>query len=204
MTGRHRVVTYTSERGYRGGDAVVSRHDREMVARALAAAAAQERLSADELEGRLDRTHHARTYGELEQLLADLPGTQGPEERTEGEALHVTAALRKARREGRWRVPPRVVASAGLGAVELDFSEAEITDGAVTVDARPNAGDVELIVPEGYEVSIEEAVPGAEPVHDFTTASPRPHAPRVHVLSRPGLGSIFVRHPGQRRGFLGR
>ncbi len=188
---------------------IVSRHDRETIARALANAAGQGRLDTEELENRLARTHQARNYDELEQLLADLPGSQQPEERTVAEhtvpeTLHITAALRKARRHGRWKVPRRIIASAGRGEVELDFSEAEFTNDKLTVDARPNLSDVELIVPEGHAVTTEEATPGTEPVHDRTTAPAQPDTPHIHIVARAGMGSIIVRHPRHRRKLFGR
>lgn len=178
----------------------VSDADREMVARTLDSAAREGRVSGDELRARLARAHQARVYGDLEQLLADLPGTQEPEERTVREhtlpqTLHITASLRDARRRGSWTVPRRVVATAGLGTVELDLTEAESGSNEITVDARPNWGDVDVIVPEGYTVSTEASIPGAEPVRDHTTTQPRPDAPPLHVVARPGRGSVVVRHP---------
>jgi hypothetical protein len=47
--------------------------DRERVAEQLRAAAGEGRLSADELEARLEQAFSARTEGELEPLTADLP-----------------------------------------------------------------------------------------------------------------------------------
>lgn len=47
--------------------------DREYVAERLRDAAAEGRIMADELEHRLGATFSARTYGELNAVLADLP-----------------------------------------------------------------------------------------------------------------------------------
>ena len=47
--------------------------DREQVAERLRHATAEGRLSADELDRRLEALYAARTYGELDALLADLP-----------------------------------------------------------------------------------------------------------------------------------
>jgi Domain of unknown function (DUF1707) len=47
--------------------------DREQVAERLRQATVEGRLSADELEGRLDALYSARTYGQLDVLVADLP-----------------------------------------------------------------------------------------------------------------------------------
>lgn len=181
--------------------------DREAVARKLAAATSEGRIGSDEMEKRVAQAHDAHTYGELEQLLADLPGTQELDERTVPEhtvpeTLHLTASLRDAKREGQWKVPRKIVASAGMGTVKLDFTDAKVAHDEVTVDARPNVGKVDLIVPEGYAVSTEESVPGSEPVRDETTAEARSDFPRLHVIANPGMGSIIVRHARSKRGFL--
>lgn len=49
--------------------------DREHVAERLREAAAEGRLLADELEERLGAALKARTYGELDRLVVDLPST---------------------------------------------------------------------------------------------------------------------------------
>jgi Domain of unknown function (DUF1707) len=49
--------------------------DRERVAECLRHATAEGRLFADELEERLEAVFSARTYGELDRLVADLPAT---------------------------------------------------------------------------------------------------------------------------------
>jgi uncharacterized membrane protein len=56
------------ERSHRASDA-----DREQVAERLRHATAEGRLNTDELEERLQTLFGARTYGELDTLLADLP-----------------------------------------------------------------------------------------------------------------------------------
>jgi hypothetical protein len=48
--------------------------DRERIAERLRHAAGEGRLLAEELEERLERTFNARTYGELDAVVADLPG----------------------------------------------------------------------------------------------------------------------------------
>jgi hypothetical protein len=49
--------------------------DREQIAERLREAAAEGRLLAEELEHRLGTAFKARTYGELDSVVADLPGT---------------------------------------------------------------------------------------------------------------------------------
>ncbi len=51
--------------------------DRDAVVDRLREAAGEGRLDPEELEQRLDRALRARTYGDLAELLADLPGDGG-------------------------------------------------------------------------------------------------------------------------------
>ena len=75
--------------------------DRDAVAERLRVAAVEGRLDADELEQRLHVALRARTYGQLEQLLDDLPGAPvGPW-------------------RGRGRVPARSTSTAVVLAVRL-------------------------------------------------------------------------------------
>lgn len=55
--------------------------DRERAADALRTATAEGRLSAEELEGRVEAALSARTYGELDRLTADLPAPRRAEPR---------------------------------------------------------------------------------------------------------------------------
>ena len=52
--------------------------DREQTAERLRKATAEGRLLAEELEERLEATFGARTYGELDAVVADLPGVTAP------------------------------------------------------------------------------------------------------------------------------
>jgi Domain of unknown function (DUF1707) len=54
-------------------DVRASDADRELVAEQLSRHAAAGRLSAEELNERLDATYAARTHGELDELMRDLP-----------------------------------------------------------------------------------------------------------------------------------
>jgi hypothetical protein len=55
-----------------------SDQDREHVAERLREAAVEGRLTSDELDERLGRAFAARTYGELDDLIGDLPARRPP------------------------------------------------------------------------------------------------------------------------------
>src|SRR5437588_5413297 len=68
-------------------------HDREAVAERLRKATAEGRLLAEELEERLGAAFSARTYGELEALVADLPWDDGRRRRRSPATLAVAMLL---------------------------------------------------------------------------------------------------------------
>src|SRR4051794_24268304 len=112
----------------RAGDA-----DREVVAEILRTALGEGRLDLHEVDERLTRTHAARTYAELEPIVADLPGATLPWRAATAPAtrdarpLTVSASWSSEKRTGEWRVPARIVAEPAMSDVELDFREATIT-----------------------------------------------------------------------------
>jgi Flp pilus assembly protein TadB len=68
--------------------------DREAIAERLRRATAEGRLLAYELEERLARALRARTYGELDAVVADLPGEpRVASRRRSGVAVHVHPAV---------------------------------------------------------------------------------------------------------------
>lgn len=67
--------------------------DREHVAERLRKAAAEGRLLAEELEQRLGAALRARTYGELDALVGDLPGDRAPAPRNRAPAYLKGSAI---------------------------------------------------------------------------------------------------------------
>src|SRR5438067_13846496 len=67
--------------------------DRDRVADRLRAATAEGRLLAEELEQRLEALFAARTYGELDAIVADLPREREPQRRRHGVAFWAAAAV---------------------------------------------------------------------------------------------------------------
>jgi len=63
--------------------------DREQVAERLRHATGEGRLLAEELEERLEAVFSARTYGELDAVVADLPGTTPARRRQASRSLSI-------------------------------------------------------------------------------------------------------------------
>ncbi len=146
--------------------------DRERVAQILHEAAGDGRLTLDEMQERLDIVYAARTYGELEPVLADLPGfaagtvvpvgEQRPASRSPVETGHdqddtkvVVGVMSGPSRRGNWLVPRNQVAVAFLGGVVLDLREARFAAQEVTIHAYAMMGGVEILVPDELDVRVE-------------------------------------------------
>jgi len=139
-----------------------SDNDRERVAQLLNAAASEGRLTLDELQERLDSVYAARTYGELEPVLADLPGATSPkpgEPARDGEEAEDTRViigfLSGPSRRGAWPVPRTQIAVALLGGVVLDLREARFSTDEVTIQAYAMMGGIEIIVPDELDVRVD-------------------------------------------------
>lgn len=92
--------------------------DRMRVAQLLSDAAAQGRLELSEFEQRLAKVYSANTYGELDQLSADLPDVATSPVRGQGSkpapSTVLMAIMSGFERRGRWNVCPGAILDDGL------------------------------------------------------------------------------------------
>ncbi|WP_238153953.1 DUF1707 SHOCT-like domain-containing protein [Streptomyces xinghaiensis] len=140
-----------------------SDRDRDRTADILREALAEGRLTAEEHSERIDLVYRARTVGELEPLVGDLPAQSGPDREpyrpaprpggaphsaTNAASENLVAVFGGATRKGRWRVGPRTTAFALFGGVEIDLTEAVFQQQEIVVNATAIFGGVEIRVPE--------------------------------------------------------
>ncbi len=172
--------------------------DREKVAERLNRAVGEGRLTLDEFEQRMSGVLAARTFGEVEPYVADLPGGPvAPPPAPERAELRTTASSLK--RQGRWVVPRQLWVSAKAGSVKLDFTDAVIAHHVVVIDLDVVAGTTTLVLPPQATVDIDsvEFVAGSARLRGVPT-SPVAGADRHFVVrGKQRAGSLVVRH--QRR-----
>ncbi|MFI8999852.1 DUF1707 domain-containing protein [Streptomyces sp. NPDC053541] len=132
--------------------------DRDRIADILRDALAEGRLDAEEHAERIDAVYRAKTVGELEPIVRDLPvsrtardhvpaadyGSEGPE----GPADNLVAVFSASTRKGRWRVGRRTNAFSLFGSIEIDLTEAIFAQRLTTINATSIFGSVEVRVPE--------------------------------------------------------
>lgn len=183
----------------------VSDADRDRVAEVLREATGDGRLTFDELEERLTRTYAAKTYGDLEEITSDLPGTGThsrpvpasrafPAARMGGVPAHkvAIAVMSGAQRTGQWVVPATFTAFALMGGVEMDLREARFSEREVTIQAYAVMGGVSIVVGEDIEVDVS-GIGFMGGFDDRATGPGVPGAPRLRVTGFALMGGVEVK-----------
>jgi hypothetical protein len=143
-------------------DMRISDAERDQVAAILRDAAGEGRLDLEELDERLTAVYAAKTYGDLEPITRDLPGsTARPVAAPQGDRFGGTPGSRAAfgimsgfQRKGAWVVPEEFTAVAFWGGGELDLREARFAAPVVKIQAFAVMGGMEVLVPEDAEVHV--------------------------------------------------
>lgn len=167
---------------------LVSYYERDTVLNRLKEAFAEGRLDDGAFDYRMRTALTARTQGELEPLVADLPGASRPSA-TAARPARFTLALRTlARRAGRWRVPGQHVAIAYKGRGELDLRAAELTGPVTSILAVGFESTIRVIVPPGVQVRATGASVGS----DLANTPAPSDAPVVNVRGFAYKGTVQV------------
>lgn len=131
--------------------------DRDRVSDILRDALAEGRLTTEEHSERLDAVYEAKTVGQLEPLVRDLPVPGGhaaqaprvvPVPDGTGENPNLIGILGGGERKGRWRVGSRINAVAIMGGVEIDLTEATFTSPELVINCTAIMGGISIRVPE--------------------------------------------------------
>jgi Domain of unknown function (DUF1707) len=181
-----------------------SHFDRDRVVEVLRIAAGDGRLTAEELDQRLEAALTARTLSELALLTTDLPAVAHSASVAAPQAkdlVRIECGSGSAKRDGQWVVPQRMEVKVTSGSVKLDFTEATITQPALQLDADVKSGALTLVTRPGVVVDADEVsvASGSVRVRPHR-GPPAPVILRVEVTGRVRSGSISVRPP--RRTFL--
>jgi hypothetical protein len=180
-----------------------SHDDRDRVVEVLRVSAGDGRLTAEELDQRLELALTARTYGELAKLISDLPASgsvvsapaTAPKPK---EVARIDCTSGHVRRVDRWVVPQRMEVKVTSGHVMLDFTQAIITQPTLQLDIDVRSGSVRLrtkprIVVDADDVAIRSG-------HVRVRAPWGPDVPvrlRIEVTGKVGSGH-FVAGPRPR------
>jgi hypothetical protein len=195
-----------------------SDRDRDRTAEILREAAGEGRLAMDELDERLDAVYAAKTYGELEPIIQDLPHGEmasasapvaapaaGAADRFGGRPTSsaAVAIMGGFTRKGAWVVPANFTAVAIMGGGEIDLREARFAERVVNIHAVTIMGGIGIIVPDDAEVHVTGiGLMGA--FEHGPTGAGQPGAPKIVINGLAFWGAVDVKRkprknkPGKR------
>jgi hypothetical protein len=182
-----------------GPELRASHQDRDEVVEILRVAAGDGRLSATELDQRVEAALTARTYRELAQLTADLPAVAGHPGAAAAQAKDLVRIDRKGandRRDGDWVVPRRMEIRAVGCTVKLDFTQAVITEPTLRIEAEVRGGNLILITRPGVEIDADDVAVQGGGVKVRPAPGPKPPLLlRIEVSGKVKGGHIVARPP---------
>ena len=189
-----------SEQDSSGSGVRASDAERDAVVGRLNRAVGEGRLTMDEFSERLELAYAARTRGDLDPLLRDLPAGSGAASGTAvvnsgsqgGGTRWSISPIGGTRHRGHWRVPRHTVAIGILGGVDVDLGEAELAAPEVMITKVSIIGGVSVRVPPGVRVEVSNfSILGGRNVN---LAGPlAPNAPVLCIRSFSIIGGVNVR-----------
>ncbi|MFB6819515.1 DUF1707 domain-containing protein [Streptomyces sp. NPDC056347] len=188
--------------------------ERERVAETLREAVAEGRLEMEEFEQRLDATYKARTHGELEPLVRDLPAPGAAVAPVGAAPARTGSAKRWADRIGRpatssgafafwggfgrrgnWTVARKFTAFAMWGGGDIDLREANFEDREVVIRCITIMGGMQVTVPPELNVDVRGiGIMGGFGERTKDEGIPSPDAPRVRITGFALMGGVGVEH----------
>jgi hypothetical protein len=173
----------------------VSDAERTHVVNVLQKAIGHGLLSLDEFTERTDCALAAKTRGELNAVLVDLPGLThtDPDSPVREKPVEMRATMATLKRDGNWTVPRELVVYNRLGSTVLDFSEATIAHSEVRIELNCGGGSVKIVLPERASVVSDAVRMTAGTVKDKVGSGPG--RPRFVLSGSVTAGSLVIRRP---------
>lgn len=180
--------------------------ERDDVVDTLNEAVGQGRISPEEFDQRVSETLAAKTYRDLDAIVADLPvpppseaaggGYGGQPAPGTSEPLVLRATWDNEKRVGRWDVPTHIRIEPVAANVVLNFLEAHCPHRAIDIEVTSGMGTTTVIIPDDWGVSVDHLSKGWGAIRSEVSAAPFKGAPQVIVHGSVGMGSFAARHAG--------
>lgn len=185
--------------------------ERDAALGALAKALADGRLTASELDDRTLRARSARTRGELAAVLADVMPSLALEELVAGtparqglgagyrwdDPLELVAKWDNCKVLGAWDVPPFIEAHPIAANVVVNFTAATPVALVIDVVLKGRAGNLILVIPEGWGVDSSRLTKGMGSVRNRVAPRADAGQPQIMVRGENKLGNFVARYPGR-------
>lgn len=167
---------------------------RDRVADLLSRCFAEDWITAEDLEARLERVYRAETAAELDAIVADLP-TRLPAPAVAavpapgGEHQRIAALFSGQQQRVKGVVPRRLEVRGRLGYVELDLTRATFAPGVTVIDVRAFMGYVQIRFPGSVRVDCRgRALFGFFSLKGRGAPESGEPAPEVQVVGRAMFG----------------
>ena len=181
---------------------------RTRVVDALTEHFAQDNLTMEQLERRLEQVYAASTASALTAVLEGLPSLapQGTVPATTAQSAPpvraeegmggrtLVAVMSGITRRGDWRVPRQLNLIAFMGGMELDFRHARLTAAVTEINILAVMGGVQVTVPPGVRIESEgfAIMGGFEDAHGQSPPTD-PNAPVIRLKGFALMGGVEVR-----------
>jgi hypothetical protein len=177
----------------------VSDAEREAVVARLDRATSEGRLTLEEFSERVSAALAARTQGDLDVLVADLPAAYraapaavaypAPQDGLATRVSQITP-IGSVKRGGLWRLDRDTELGAVVGSVKLDLRRAEIAAPVVHLHVRTVVGSVKIWIPPAVSVEVSgETVLGSRTIAEEPI---RPGAPLLRLRVDTVIGTVKV------------
>lgn len=185
--------------------------ERDLIASVLQQALAEGRITIDELDARLDVALRARTFADLNPLVADLlveplstePAL--PPHGVESGAAVVTGTSPNNRlvldagwssltRSGRWDIPPFLLLNGAKSTLKVDCLQATPLAEIIDIQVVASMGRVTVVIPQSWAARTDRLVPSWGVARNKVSAKPHPGAPLLVLHGSVGWGRLTVRH----------
>ncbi|MGD0943997.1 MAG: DUF1707 domain-containing protein [Acidimicrobiales bacterium] len=172
--------------------------DRDRVVTLLRDHCVAGRLTLDEFSERTGLALAARTRGELDSVLADLPADMPAASQPMAEVPRrrarrwIVAVMSESESKGRWRLGGHTSVVAVMGQCHVDLSRAEIDGPEILITALGIMGAIEIVVPEGIDVEVTGlSIMGRRSISMRDVPVLR-GSPRIRVRAFPIMGEVNV------------
>jgi hypothetical protein len=132
---------------------------------------ANDDLSLEELEQRMERVYKATSVAELEVITADLKnavavpadlvqakvvrGKGGAPARFEAMPTRIVSIMSSTKKVGRWGVPPVLGLKAIMSDTHIDLTHAVLTSNTIEMEVKSVMASLKIVVPPGMRVMVD-------------------------------------------------
>lgn len=182
--------------------------ERERTIALLSEHFAQDNLSLEELEHRIEQTYRATSVANLRDLTKDLPAeASAPVPTKKGgrgqapvpeifapERDRIVSVMAQTKRRGMWQPPRHLDLWSVMSEVNLDLTQARLSPGVTEIHLRAIMATVKVIVPPGVRVVVQPSAFMAEVSDEVLNPPPvGSNAPVVRITGPVVMAELKVR-----------